>query len=107
MLTLSPAIEDFTLDGVRSSAASITQCTTFSGTAGDCDSSKFVLENITIQGFTGTIDSTYVANMQCSEDSGGCQNIEFEDIDLTDSSSGDAVADYKCSNVESTIGFEC
>ncbi|KAI0151430.1 polygalacturonase [Pestalotiopsis sp. NC0098] len=101
-------IQDITLTEVRSFAVNIGQCTAFDGASDkDCDSSLFHIGNITFDNFTGDLAGKYVGNMQCSEDAGGCDGIEFGDIDLTKTSADTAVDDYKCSNVVDPIGFEC
>lgn len=98
-------VEDITLDGVRSYAVNVGQCTSFSGGDPDCNSSLFHIGNLTFSDFTGDIAGKYVGVFQCSEDAGGCDAIEFSDIDLTKDDA--AVSDYKCSNVVDPIGWEC
>ncbi|KAI0147042.1 pectin lyase fold/virulence factor [Xylariaceae sp. FL1272] len=100
-------ISDFVLKGVRDAAVNIGQCTTFSGTTGDCNSSLFHVGDILFSNFSGTTASSYVGKMQCSPAAGGCTGIEYEGMDLTGSSTGTAVSDYQCSNVVDPIGFEC
>ncbi|KAH8197763.1 hypothetical protein TruAng_008052 [Truncatella angustata] len=103
----SQAIDGWEATYLRDAAVLITQCTTFSGTAGDCNSSKFQLKDITVKNVSGSSASSYVANLQCSEDSGGCIDIEIDDVDLVDTGTGDDVAGYKCKNIVDPIGFDC
>ena len=82
----------------------ITQCTTFSGVAGDCNSSLFNLRNIQFTNSIGFVGTSYIAYMQCSADS-PCTDIEISNIDLT--KNGTLIDEYHCSNVEDEIGFTC
>ena len=48
--------------------------------------------------------------MQCSEASGGCEEISIEDVEVVDLSAeedGSLADGYDCDNVESFGGFEC
>lgn len=101
------AVDGWTATYLRDAAVSISQCTTFSGTTGDCNSSKFQLKNIRINEITGSSASSLIANLQCSEDSGGCIDIEIDNVNLIDVDSGDALTRYKCSNVVDPVGFDC
>jgi len=74
-------LTDFTLSGLRGTPFAITQCTTFSGVAGDCNSSLFKLQNITFENVVGTIEADPIASLQCSADA-PCVNIGMVDLDL-------------------------
>ncbi|PIG79792.1 hypothetical protein AARAC_003342 [Aspergillus arachidicola] len=67
---------------------SITQCTTFSGNSGDCDSSLFEISNITIKNWTGDVGSSYAAYMDRSEASGGCKDITITGFNVANTTSG-------------------
>ncbi|KAI1848838.1 hypothetical protein JX265_001168 [Neoarthrinium moseri] len=101
------SIQDLKLKGVRDVAVNIGQCTSFSGAKGDCNSSLFHVGDIKFTNFTGDIAGKYIGSMQCSSAAGGCSGIEFGDIDLIKTATSTVVDDYKCSNVQGPIGFEC
>jgi galacturan 1,4-alpha-galacturonidase len=85
----------------------ITQCTTFSGVAGDCNTSLFNIHDVKVTNITGYVGTSYIASMQCSADS-PCTGIEIEDVNvhhLTPTGALDTL--YTCKNVEDTIGFSC
>lgn len=98
---------DFTLDAIRSTPFSISQCTSYSGAVAQCETSLFKIENVTLTDFTGSADSTVFANMQCSADAGGCSNLEIERTKVVDTTNGTAVNGYLCGNVVDPIGFVC
>ncbi|KAI0466869.1 glycoside hydrolase family 28 protein [Xylaria cf. heliscus] len=98
---------NFTFTDVENQAFYITQCTSFSGGDRDCDSSLFEISNITIESWSGNIASSYIANMDCSADSGGCHNITIRDVTITNTTTGIEVTNYKCDHVSNTTGFTC
>lgn len=82
----------------------ITQCTSFEGATGDCDTSLFQLSNITWgPGITGTIQTDTLATMQCSGDA-PCPGISMLDMDRVTSV---GAREFKCSNVVDPVGFNC
>ncbi|KAH8810842.1 glycoside hydrolase family 28 protein [Xylogone sp. PMI_703] len=86
----------------------ITQCTTFSGVAGDCNTSLFNIRDVKFANITGDVGTSYIASMQCSAAS-PCTGIDIEDINLTNVAlvpPGPADK-FQCKNVENTIGFSC
>ncbi|KAL9109086.1 MAG: hypothetical protein Q9227_006177 [Pyrenula ochraceoflavens] len=91
--------------GFRSAPLSISQCTTFSGAAGNCTSSKFELENIYVSDLSGTSTTGTVASFQCSGVK-PCHDITIENVDLTVNGTQQAVG-YLCGNVEGTYGWNC
>lgn len=106
-------LTDFYMNNGRSEPFSISQCTSYSGATNiSCDTSTFKISNITLSNITGSVDSAIVANMQCSADANGCDNIMIENIHVTDTGSvanathQDAYR-YLCNNVNNPIGFEC
>jgi len=95
---------NFTLQNVTQNVAMITQCTSFEGATGDCDTSLFQLSNITWgPGITGTIQTDTLATLQCSGDA-PCPGISILGLDEVTSIGGSEV---KCSNVVNPIGFNC
>ncbi|RDW58427.1 hypothetical protein BP5796_12357 [Coleophoma crateriformis] len=57
---------NFKLQNVRNTAISVTQCTTFNGAAGDCNSSEFEIEDIKFQDVAGTLNEDPIAHFSCS-----------------------------------------
>jgi Glycosyl hydrolases family 28 len=96
--------QNFTVSALRGQPFSITQCTTFSGVAGDCNSSEFLIEDIAIEDIEGTIDADPIASYQCSA-AAPCQNISMLDVALT--VNGSAATGWKCSNLVGAVGFAC
>ncbi|CZR56855.1 related to exopolygalacturonase [Phialocephala subalpina] len=92
----------------KTGAFYITQCTTFSGVAGDCNTSLFNLRDIHFTNITGDVGTSYVASMQCSAAS-PCSGIEIEGVDLMDVATVPETVTglFKCSNVLNTTGFSC
>jgi galacturan 1,4-alpha-galacturonidase len=97
--------ESMHAESLRGPAFAISQCTTFSGAAGNCSSSEFQLYDITFQSVTGTTTSNDVASFQCSAVK-PCESISIldEHLVLTNGSTADA---YLCYEVEKPIGWEC
>lgn len=100
--------EDFTMyNSTGTGVFSITQCTTFSGVSGDCNSSLFNIRNVTVKDIKGYVSTSYVADMKCSA-AAPCTGIEIENINLTKlNATGAVVSEYECSSVEDTLGFSC
>ncbi|KAG6883448.1 hypothetical protein C0992_008714, partial [Termitomyces sp. T32_za158] len=71
---------DFTLTNLTNSVASITQCTSFSGATGGCDTSLFQLSDVTWGPMSGNVASTTLATLQCSG-SAPCPGVQFIDFD--------------------------
>ncbi|KAK3937520.1 galacturan 1,4-alpha-galacturonidase B, partial [Diplogelasinospora grovesii] len=86
----------------------ISQCTTFSGAAGNCTSSKFQIGDIEVSGLSGASKSATLASFQCSAVR-PCYNLTITDADVTyTSSTGTAQATgYLCGNVVDPIGWNC
>lgn len=103
---------DFVMNGGRGEPFSIGQCTTFSGADASCDTSLLKISNVTLSNVSGSVDSDEVAVMQCSADAIGCDDIALVNITVTDtgaasdSTQPDAF-EYKCTNVNNPIGFNC
>lgn len=60
--------------------AQISQCTSFDGQTGDCDSSTFRLSNITWTNITGSVANNLLASLQCSA-AAPCTNITIAGVD--------------------------
>lgn len=83
----------------------ITQCTSFSGQTGDCDTSKFQISGLHVTNMKGTTASTQIASLQCSG-AAPCHDIEISGMNLKDAN-GTTANKYTCSNVVNPIGFKC
>lgn len=100
---------NFTMNGGRGYPFSISQCTSYSGATGSCDTSTFKISNVVLQNITGTVASSIVGNMQCSSAAGGCDDVEITNVDLINTSSANATSApsrYLCNNVDA-VGFTC
>ncbi|MCJ1444619.1 MAG: hypothetical protein MMC23_005121 [Stictis urceolatum] len=84
---------------------SITQCTSFSGQTGDCDTSTFKISDLHWTNMSGTTQATDIAELQCSG-AAPCEGVEIHDVVL-ETADGNGVTGFACSNVEGEIGFEC
>lgn len=93
-------------ENLRGAAFAISQCTTFSGAAGNCSSSEFQLYDITFKSVSGTTLSNDVASFQCSAVE-PCEDIAIIDESLVLSSNGSTANSYLCYEVEKPIGWEC
>ena len=112
LLTSCPVLDasdmtfhDLKATALRGPAIAISQCTTFSGAAGNCTSSKFQLRDLSFANLTGTTRSADVASLQCSAVK-PCENIQITGADLA-LSDGSLAEKYLCGNVKGTRGFTC
>jgi len=94
-----------TLSGITQAPAQITQCTTFSGAVGQCDTSTLQISNITWSGLEGSIAGTGIAILKCSG-AAACEELRIVDNDFT-LSSNNSVGTFSCHAVASTEGFSC
>ncbi|KAJ4490685.1 polygalacturonase [Lentinula aciculospora] len=95
--------KDFILQKVTDNVALITQCTSFEGATGDCDTSLFQLSNITWgPGIVGTIQTDTLAAMQCSGDApcAGISLVGFNNVVTV------GAREIKCSNIIDPV-FDC
>ncbi|EJD52417.1 pectin lyase-like protein [Auricularia subglabra TFB-10046 SS5] len=97
--------EDFTLYN-NSGVFAISQCTTFSGSAGDCNSSQFQVRDIRFSNIRGTVSTPNVALLQCSA-AAPCRDIVIEDVQVANWENSTSAAGFLCSNVQDHIGFVC
>lgn len=98
-------LTSFNLTGARSSPLSISQCTSYSGGGGDCDTSQFKISDVSLTGISGSVETDVVANMQCSAAADGCEGIVIDGVAVE--YDGEVANEYLCSNVEQPVGFEC
>ena len=57
-------LSDFALNNLRGIPFSISQCTTFSGAAGACNTSLFEIEDLTFENVAGTIGTNPIASLR-------------------------------------------
>ncbi|KAH8663487.1 putative exo-polygalacturonase [Tricladium varicosporioides] len=88
-------MSDIRVTALRGFPFSITQCTTFSGVAGDCNTSLFQLSDITLTNISGTITSNPIAAIQCSA-AAPCHDIVIKNVEL-DLVNGTEASGYLCS----------
>lgn len=98
-------LSNFTLQNVTSTPFSITQCTTFSGVAGNCSTSLFEVEDLTFENVKGTIAANPIASLACSA-AAPCSGIALEGVDLV-LANGTVASGYKCTAVVGQVGFNC
>ena len=60
------AFKDFVVTNLTREAAQITQCTSFSGATGGCDTSLFQISDIAWLNISGTQNTDVLASLQCS-----------------------------------------
>ena len=96
--------QNFTLSEVYQ-LFSITQCNSYSGFTGQCDSSKFRISNLNWGDMTGTVKDV-VASLQCSG-AVPCTGVNISNIHVTTNDTGVPETTYLCSNVSDPIGFTC
>ncbi|RHZ58010.1 putative exo-polygalacturonase [Aspergillus thermomutatus] len=90
---------------LRGPAFSISQCTSFSGAAGNCTSSKFQIWGLRIADIAGSSNTDVVGSFQCSAVK-PCKNIEIVNVNLQ-APNGTMADEYLCGHVEGTRGFNC
>jgi galacturan 1,4-alpha-galacturonidase len=83
----------------------ITQCNSYSGFTGQCDTSEFQISDFSIDTVGGTLKTDVVASMQCSG-AAPCEGISIRNTLFT-ARTGATAGQYLCSNVEGPDGFEC
>ncbi|KDQ52576.1 glycoside hydrolase family 28 protein [Jaapia argillacea MUCL 33604] len=96
---------NFIANNVTSSIAEITQCTTYNGATGECDTSKFQISNVTWGPGEGTVFGDTLAAFQCSG-AVPCPGIELVG-GLSGVKTNGTVRSIDCSNIEDPIGFNC
>ncbi|KAG6828131.1 hypothetical protein H0H92_009085, partial [Tricholoma furcatifolium] len=96
---------DFTLTNVTDTVAYITQCTSYNGAVGGCDTSQFQISDITWGPMAGNVLSPTLASLQCSA-AAPCPGIQFVGFDEIETVSA-SERDIDCSNVVDPVGFNC
>ncbi|TGO61487.1 hypothetical protein BCON_0027g00260 [Botryotinia convoluta] len=96
--------ENFSFHSLRGPPFAISQCTTFSGTVGNCSSSAFQISDLNMYNISGSMTNP-VTSFQCSAVA-PCEDITMENIDVVDANKTAGVG-YKCTNVVGTSGFTC
>jgi galacturan 1,4-alpha-galacturonidase len=84
----------------------ITQCNSYSGFTGQCDTSEFQISDFSIEAVGGTLKTDVVASMQCSG-AAPCEGIRIRDVLFTAADTGAVAGRYLCSHVEAPEGFGC
>ncbi|KAM0183181.1 hypothetical protein ACHAPF_000659 [Botrytis cinerea] len=93
--------ENFSFHSLRGPPFSISQCTTFSGTVGNCSSSAFQLSDLNMYNISGSMTNP-ITSFQCSAVA-PCTDITMENINVVDANKTAGVG-YKCTNtVRKTI----
>jgi len=93
---------DFVVSDLRSGLASITQCNSYIGATGECDTSTFQLSNISWVNMTGTVSTDVLAALQCSG-AAPCTGIVIEGVDGVRTNGARNVT---CSNID-LVGIDC
>ncbi|PQE07637.1 Alpha-L-rhamnosidase rgxB protein [Rutstroemia sp. NJR-2017a BBW] len=98
--------EDFTLSN-NTGIIGVTQCTSYNGASGGCDTSLFNLRDYTFRNWSGTATSDVIAELQCSG-AAPCTGVVIEDVGgILDTVNGTRPAAYLCDSVRSPVGFNC
>ena len=97
-------ISDFTVENSLQ-AFYMTQCNSYSGFTGQCDTSKFQISDLSISTMGGSLQTDVVASMQCSG-AAPCTDISIRDV-LFKVNGGASAKQYLCSNVVRPDGFQC
>ncbi|KAI0688056.1 pectin lyase-like protein [Cerioporus squamosus] len=91
---------DFDVTDVAS-VARITQCTSYNGQSGDCDTSTFQISNVTWSNISGTVATNLLADLQCSG-AAPCPDIVIEGVEGLVFNSTSSEPEIECSHV--TVG---
>lgn len=100
------AFSNLKVHKLQGPAIAISQCTSFSGSSGNCTSSKFQIRDLSFRDISGTSSKDVVASLQCSAVQ-PCRDIAIDSVDITVSSNSTVAEEYLCGNVEGPIGFNC
>ena len=84
----------------------ITQCTSYNGVAGGCDTSTFKISNMHWGKTKGTTSGINVASLQCSG-AVNCTGIDIFENNLTVKNNGTKTTGYLCANVLNPQEFNC
>ena len=98
--------EDFKFNNA-SGLFAITQCTSYNGFSGSCNTSDFNIRDMTIKNWSGTTTSDVIGDMQCSA-AAPCTGITIEGVEgLVDTVNGTLPSQYLCDSVVDPTGFNC
>ncbi|KAG5340643.1 hypothetical protein C0989_000898 [Termitomyces sp. Mn162] len=95
---------DFDVFNLTDSVAFISQCTSYSGATGGCDTSLFQISDVTWGPMVGNVASPTLASLQCSG-SAPCPGIRFVDFDAIGTIGHSR--QITCENIVNPIGFNC
>lgn len=84
---------------------SVTQCNSYIGATGGCDTSQYQIEDLTWGDMKGTVKTNVVASLQCSG-SAPCTGVNISNVAFTVNGTVPATG-FLCSNVTDPIGFTC
>ncbi|GAB7352173.1 hypothetical protein MBLNU459_g2654t1 [Dothideomycetes sp. NU459] len=98
-------LTDFTLHG-NSDVFAITQCTSYNGQTGSCDTSKFNIHNVHLANWSGSQNSPNVATLQCSAAS-PCYNVSIHNVTVENLTNNTIANQYQCDSVMNPSGFNC
>jgi galacturan 1,4-alpha-galacturonidase len=103
----SKAWHDFTMISNRG-VLDITQCTSFSGQTGHCNTSTMAISNLNFGNTYGTVVAgvSRLGTFTCSA-AAPCHNITIGNMDVQTVGSGTHVSGYSCTAVQGTKGFAC
>lgn len=96
---------NLTLENVHM-AFDITQCNSYIGAVGECDTSTFQISDLHWTDVRGTQQSKDVVSFQCSG-AVPCTGVDVSNIHMTINDTGVPATGYLCSNVSHPIGFKC
>ena len=86
----------------------ITQCTSFSGSTGNCNTSNLAISDLNFRNISSTVVAGVIrlGTFDCSG-AAPCHNIATSDINVKTVGNGGEVQGYSCTAVEGTLGFSC
>ncbi|GIZ41997.1 hypothetical protein CKM354_000527800 [Cercospora kikuchii] len=98
--------EDFKLKNA-SGIFAITQCTSYNGASGNCETSPFNIRDLTLKNWSGTTTSDVIGEMQCSA-AAPCTGFTIEGMEgIIDTVNNTLPSQYLCDSVIDPTGFEC
>ncbi|RPD81625.1 pectin lyase-like protein [Lentinus tigrinus ALCF2SS1-7] len=92
---------DYNVTNITDGVAQISQCTSYNGQTGDCDTSTFQISNVTWTNFSGTVANNLLGSLQCSG-AAPCTDIVIEGVDGLVFNSTSTEPEIQCSHV--TVG---
>ncbi|KAI0688057.1 pectin lyase-like protein [Cerioporus squamosus] len=89
---------DFNVTDIYNSIARVTQCISYNGQTGDCDTSTFQISNVTWSNISGTVSTNILADLQCSG-AAPCPGIVIEGVEGLVFNSTSSEPEIGCSHV--------